>query len=324
MMSACGRGSGLGERVGPIGKENMKNSSLRIVLLGVVCLWLGLVAWAYLGDGRAAAERADYFPYPSAYPAQFMPMVLFVPPPTPEPPTLHVGLEMRWQGQGHLYFDGRYWNPGTHDRRVVDWQIDGDTVRVYNHQWYSPNPFNWPDDEWYCHYNTTTNRQELCSSYSDPAWKWGYPWIFPVDVALANGGTVMIDGQKFDVSGPHSFLSGTGEVAYFWRMVNRERFLIWANGGEWKQYVEAGDAILFYEFTDSRILLHESGERTYYRNDERTDDRVRYESNLIQFSGLRSVDEADADAPAAADAAQLAETMARLGIDAASVGVVAR
>lgn len=114
--------------------------------------------------------------------------------------------------------------------------------------------------------------------------------------------------------GRGSGLSGTGEAAYFRRMVNRERFLFHYSGGEWKQYVEAGDATLFYEFTDSRILLHESIEQTYYRNDERTDDRVRYESNLIRFSGLRSVDEA-------ADAGQLAETMARLGIDAASVGV---
>lgn len=300
----------------------MKDSQQRVVILSIACLWLGLVAWAYLINAPVSAEN-EYFPYP----VQFMPVVVDLPLPTPVPPTLHVGREMRWEGKGTINEGNKYWYPGTHDLRVVDQQIDNDSVRIHNRVWYDPNPFNWEPTDWYCHYNTTTNRVEVCSSTSsDPAWKWGYPWIFPTDIAVVNGGTVKIDGQVFDVTGPHTILTSFGELAYYWKMVNQKRFLYWDNGGEWQQYVEKGDAILFYESRDSGIRIYDYVQRTYYRNGDRTNDRVRYESNLTQFSGLinivrelRGENEADAFPAVAGDAAELADTIERLGIDPASL-----
>lgn len=255
-------------------------------------LFLTLIGWAYLGDAKQLvgdSGESSYYPPPvGPYPAQYLPMLAVIPAPTPTPspqPPLHVGLQLGWEGGGYIRIDGYYWNPGTHERRQVDQQVDADTVRVSGQHWYGPNPFDWPSESWYCHYNVSTQLAESCSSQSDPDWKWGYPWIMPADWRPANGGTINIDGQVFTVSGPHSFVSGTGELAYFWRMVNRDRFLMYYGGGEWKQYVEVGDAILFFEYGGSGMRLYDNVERTYYRNDESTSDTVRYESLLTQFDG---------------------------------------
>ena len=270
---------------------NSRYSGLLLSLFAV--LFLGFVGFAYIGEAITSAagskaEGQESGPYPVLY----LPMLADIPvpteppPPTPAPPTLHVGLQLRWDGQGHIYFDDYYWNPGTHTTRVIDQQVDADTVRVFGEVWYSPNPFDWQDESWYCHYNTLTNRGELCSTQGDAAWKWGYPWILPADVTLVSGGTVVIDGQVFDVTGPYTFLTSYGEQVNFWRLINRDKFLFHYNGGEWKQYVEKGDAALFYEFHVSRILLFSNIKRTYYKNNESTEDNVRYEDNLTRFEGL--------------------------------------
>ena len=202
----------------------------------LICLFLSTVVWAYLGElltSRNPSLFAYYPPPNQPYPIQYIPILANMPAPTatPQPPaTLHVGLNLRWDGQGHLYLDDHYWNPGTHETHNIDRQVDGDTVRISARYWYSPNPFGWQSENWYCHYNTSTNRPELCSFTSDPAWRWGYPWIIPSDWRLASGGTISIDGQGFTVTGPHSFVSGYGELTYFWRLVNNDRFLYHHSG----------------------------------------------------------------------------------------------
>lgn len=251
----------------------------------VLSLFLALVIRAYLGDARQIAGL-DYYPPPvGPYPAQYLPALFNVPAPTPTPPPLHVGLQLAWEGGGHIYIDGYHWSPGTHMRREVDQQVDGDTVRTSNRRWYSPNPFNWPSESWYCHVNTISQLVESCSTQDDPDWKWGHPWIMPVSWRPVSGGTIKIEGKVFTVTGPHSFVSGYGETAYFWRMTNRDRFLVYDSGGEWTQYVEPGDAVLFFDYTGSGILLYDNIKRTYYRNDNPTADYVRYESLLSQFDG---------------------------------------
>ncbi len=256
---------------------------------------LALTAWAYRGDvwrliggNAASASPSDSF---NPYPAQYLPAVLVLPTPSPVPPplaVLHVGLQLRWDGSGYIFFDGYSWRPGTHLTRIIDQQVDSDTVREAGRQWYSPNPLNFSEDNWYCHRNTVTNRAETCSGEDDPAWKWGYPWIMPSDVGLANGQRATIDGQAFDVTGPHTFLTGYGEEATFWRLRNRNRFLYHYSGGEWKQYVEAGDVTLLYE-VGSGILLYDNVKRTYYKNDQSTSNYVQYESLISENAGLLNV-----------------------------------
>lgn len=265
-----------------------------VLVAAALSLFLGFVAWTYLGDVQQLAgdsgESTFYPPPAGPYPAQYLPVLAVIPAPTvppPPPPPLHVGLELGWEGEGYINFEGYHWNPGTHERRQVDQQVDADTVRVSGQFWYAPNPFDWPAENWYCHYNTSTQVAESCSGQDDPAWKWSYPWILSTEWQLV-GGTITIDGQVFTVTGPHSFVSGYGETAYFWRMVNRDRFLIHHNGDEWKQYVEKGDAVMFYEYGGSGILLYNNVKRTWYRNDNWTGDNVRYESLLTQYDG-RSV-----------------------------------
>lgn len=272
------------------------SSKLRTVAIALIVFvsTVGLVS-VYGGDflqlSAAPLQINDDDTIYDPYPVQYLPAVVKIPAPTPTAPplpTLHVGVELQWDGSGYIYFDDHYWSPGTHHNKRVDQQIDGDTVRVYSRFWYSPNPFDWDEETWYCYYNNVTNRPELCSSTDDPGWRWGYPWIMPPDVALENGKTVTIDGQVFDVTGPHELLTGYGELAFFWRLVNRDRFLYHYNGGEWKQYVEVGDAILFYEATSSRLLLYYDITRTYYKNDNWTGDTVRYEALISKYEGLRN------------------------------------
>ncbi len=192
---------------------NQKHRQLFLPIL--VCLFICSIALVYMDDVMSlpneTSERIFYPPPIGQYPAQFLPFLAVIPGPTQTPapvPTLHPGLQLRWDGKGHIYFDNYYWNPGTHEHRVVDRQIDADTVRILARSWYSPNPFNWPEENWYCHYNSHTNHPETCSSQGDPAWKWGYPWILPKELELVNARPVTIDGQSVSVTGPHTYLTG--------------------------------------------------------------------------------------------------------------------
>ena len=272
----------------------------RLALVLCVVALLALAGWAFRGEvgplsgsvaGAAAGEYPGPGPYPGPYPAQYLPAVLLLATPSPVPPpraTLHVGLQLRWDGSGYILLEGYSWRPGTHLTRAVDQQVDGDTVRVSGQQWYSPNPLDFASESWYCHYNTASNRAEMCSGEDDPAWKWGYFWILPAGTALANGQRLTIDGQSFDVSGPHTFLTGYGEEAAFWRLRNRDRFLFFDGGGQWTQYVEAGDVILFYDVANG-MLLYDNIKRTFYKDDASTSDYVQYEELIGQQAGRLSL-----------------------------------
>lgn len=309
----------------------MTDSRRSIVWVLTVLALFTLAGWAFRNDLRLMiggdavnASPSDFSPYPVNY----LPAVIVMPTPSPVPPpvaTLHVGLQLRWDGSGVIYFDGYSWRPGTHLSRIVDQQVDGDTVRLAGHRWYSPNPLDFSEESWYCHYNTGTQQAELCSGESDPAWKWGHPWILPSVVTPSNGQRVTIDGQSFDVTGPHTFLTGYGEQAAFWRLRNREKFLYHYSGGEWKQYVEAGNVTLFYE-VESGILLYDNIKRTYYKNEQSTSNYVQYESLISENAGLMSIAaelrgpalEAVEAAPASAEALEI--YLKQAGIEGTEVG----
>ncbi len=303
------------------------------LVLAVVAL-LALAGWAFRGEvgPLLAGASADTYPgpgpYPGPYPAQFLPAVLLLATPSPVAPpqaTLHVGLQLRWDGSGYILFEGYSWRPGTHETRAVDEQVDGDTVRVAGQLWYSPNPLDFESDSWYCHYNTATNRAEMCSGEDDPSWKWGYTWILPAGTALANGQRLTIDGQSFDISGPHTFLTGYGEEAAFWRLRNRDRFLFFDDGGQWTQYVEAGDVSLYYDI-DNGILLYDNIKRTFYKNGASTSSYVQYEALISRQDGRLSLP-ADLRAPSpngpdagAPSVEALDALLAAAGLDARQLG----
>jgi hypothetical protein len=295
-------------------------------LASVLCVvgLLALAAWAYRGDvwrlvgGNAvsASPSIDFNPYPT----QYLPAVLVLPTPSPVPPplaTLHVGLRLRWDGSGYIFFDGYVWRPGTHLTREIDQQIDSDTVGVSARQWYAPNPLGYDEVSWVCHYNTISNHAEYCSSESDPAWKWGFWWILPADIVPAGGQRVTIDGQVFDVSGPHTMQTGYGEATY-WRLRNRNRFLFHSNGGEWTQYVEASDANLYYEIS-SGMLLYNNIKRTLYKNGESTSNYVQYEELISERSGRNALT-AEGETENTSDV-QLVPLLSAAGIEVSSLAV---
>lgn len=295
-----------------------------------VALLLAVAGLAYRGEIGQMVGNAQAYPvpptdtptpdpYPNGYPPMYLPALLYLPEPTETPPpprTLRLGLNVRWDGQGRVYFDGYTWWPGTHLTRRVDQQIDGDTVGVRADHWYSPNPFSWEDESWYCRYNTLSNHSEGCDTTDDPAWKWGFYWIMPAEVTFAAGRNVTIDDEVFTVSGPHSFELGNGETAYFWRLRNRDRFLMHADGGEWTQYVEAGDAELFYE-VGSGLLLRSQVERTLYKNGNSTSNVVRYDQEVSSRGDVTMMAGDLAMTPAApqATADELARVLEENGLD---------
>lgn len=303
----------------------MSDSRRSSVLALSVIVLLAVAGWAFraelgrlIGGDVAAAERADG--YPGAYPGQYLPAVMLLPTPSPMPPPwslLHVGLRLRWDGSGYIFFDGYSWRPGTHLTRAVDSQVDGDTVEISGRQWYSPNPLGFDEESWICHYNTVSNRAEYCSGEDDPAWKWGYWWILPSDIVPVGGERITVDGQVFDVSGPHTMQTGYGEATY-WRLRNRSRFLFYSDGGEWTQHVEAGDANLYYE-VGSGMLIYNNIKRTYYKNGESTSNYVQYEELISQRSGRGSVSIEGANA--ATSDAQLAALLSAAGIKFSSLAV---
>ena len=301
----------------------MKTSHRDLSLALAVLVLLAVAAWAYRGDlwplvagNVAMAEQSDS--YPGSYPSQYLPAVMVLPTSSPVPPpmaTLHVGLQLRWDGSGYIAYDGYVWRPGIHLTREIDQQIDGDTVGVSARQWYSPNPFDYDEESWSCHYNTASNRAEYCSGEDDPAWKWGYWWILPSDMVPAGGERMDIDGQTFDVSGPHTMQTGYGEATY-WRLRNRNRFLFHSDGGEWTQYVEVGGANLYYE-VGSGMLLYHNVKRTLYKNGESTSNYVQYEELISQRAGRGPT--SDVVAPATTADAQWAALVSAAGIKLSSL-----
>ena len=223
-------------------------------------------------DGsRATVQEYDYRVY--------LPLVM-----KPRLP-LFIGLQLRWDGAGYIR-GSEYYDIGVHEERELDAMTDADTIRSHNHQWYDPNPLDFDPTTWYTYYSVSTGYFKSSSLPADPSWKWGYYWILPYDWQWSNGQTVSIDGQAFTVSGPHSGYTAFGQAVQYWRLVNLNRFLFWDGGGDWRQYVHAGDAILWYDSGNTRLLLHGDVLRRYYYQGSETSDTVQYITNLTSSNAF--------------------------------------
>jgi hypothetical protein len=193
---------------------------------------------------------------------------------------LFVGLELRWDGEGYIRGDYDNFDVGVHTERNCNGLTDPDTIRCHSDQWYDPNPEGWESESWDDYYSVSTGHFRSSSVPSDPSWKWGNPWILPYEWSFHNGQTFSLFGQDFLVSGPHTGYTAFGQAVQYWKLVNKDRFLHWDGGGDWKAYVRAGDATLHYHAGSTRLLLHRDLRRTGYYKGDRTNETVQYITNL--------------------------------------------
>jgi hypothetical protein len=198
---------------------------------------------------------------------------------------LFVGLNLSWDGNGYIR-GSEYADIGSHETRVLDALTEPDTIRSNSHQWYDPNPYGWEDEYWTSYYSVLTGLWKGSSTPGDPSWKWGYYWFLPYNLNLSNGMIVWIDNQDFSVSGPHTGITPWGHTIHYWQLVNRHKFLIWDDGGDWKQYVHVGEAILHYDAGSSRLLLYNNVKRHFYYEGDLTQDSVQYIDNLTAANSI--------------------------------------
>jgi hypothetical protein len=200
---------------------------------------------------------------------------------------LFVGLELRWDGSGYVR-GSEYYNIGYHIERDCDGLTAPDTIRCQSHSWYAPNPLDFESESWNSYYSVSTGNFKSSSVPADPSWKWSHPWVLPYGWELRNGDTFRIDGRRFKVTGPHSGYTAFGQAVQYWRLVNKDKFLYWDGGGNWKQYVQSGDVTLRYDAGNARLLLHRNILRTFYYKGDRTNDTVQYITNLTSANAFGS------------------------------------
>lgn len=192
---------------------------------------------------------------------------------------LYVGLDLRWDGTGYLNV-GQYYEPGWHMTMNLDAVTSPGVVRARHHLWYNPDPLNFGESYYDSFYSLATGRFLSSSGTQNPAWKWENPLIVPYDINFYDGQTISVDGQPFLVSGPHSGYTSFGQPVQYWELTNRDRFLFYDDGGEWTQYVHAGEAKLRYDAGATRLLIYRNVLRRYYQNGNTSNYTVRYVFNL--------------------------------------------
>ncbi len=198
---------------------------------------------------------------------------------------LFVGLNLRWDGNGYIR-GSEYADVGYHETSIFDALTESDTIRSNSHAWYNPNPYGWEDGYWTSYYSVLTGVWKGSSSPGDPSWKWGYNWFLSYGLQLSNNMTVFIDNQAFTVTGPYTGITTWGRTIQYWQFVNQNRFLFWDDGGDWKQYVHVGEAILRYDAGSSRLLLYSNIKRRWYYQGQLTQDSVQYIENFTAASSI--------------------------------------
>ena len=201
---------------------------------------------------------------------------------------LFVGLKVRWDSVGYLR-GSRHEDVGYRYEWNADNLTEGDTIRVKASVRYSPNPQDFPNEDFDLFYSATTGFFRTSDSPGDPTWKWGKPQFLSYDLELTNKQTISIDNQKFEVSGPLSGYTTYGKSIEYWELVNVEKFLFYENG-KFKQYVNKGDAVLRYHTGSSRLLIYSSVRRQFYYDGDNTGDTVQYIEQLSSSTALEGGD----------------------------------
>jgi len=198
---------------------------------------------------------------------------------------LFISLYARWDSNGYIRGNENY-NLGYHEIRNLDLLTPGDNFRSNNQAWYDPNLFSWPYEYWYSYYDVASGEFISSSDPGDPSWKWVHDWLLAYSLQFQNGQTVYIDNQAFIVSGPISGYTSFGTSVQYWEFVNRDQFLFWDDGGNWKQYVNKGEAILRYDAGNSRLLLYANVKRHYYYQGNPYPETVQYIDLLIVANSI--------------------------------------
>jgi hypothetical protein len=198
---------------------------------------------------------------------------------------MFVGLELKWDD--YTYIRGsEYNNIVSHHERTLDQLTDADTIRGYNYIWYSVNPYGWEPLTYYSYYSVTTGYWKFNSIPDDPSYKWNYPAILPYDWQLSDGQTFSIEGQVFNVSGPHSGYTAFGKQVFYWELVNRDKFLYWDGGGDWTQYIHPGDITIKYDTGNTRVYFYSNILRRIYFQGQFYGDTIQYIKNLMSANSF--------------------------------------
>ncbi len=197
---------------------------------------------------------------------------------------LYLGFKARWDGFGYLRLDVNE-TVGQHVTMHLD-QVKGDAGRIFNVNWYDPDPYKWGSEQYYTYYSLSSGEFLSASIPTDPAWKWGSPWILPFNVYFQDGQIVDLYGQKFLVSGPLAGFTAFSEPVWYWELVNVERFTMWDDGGNWTQVIEVGDAKLHYDAGGTRLRFHYDIKRTLYEKGKRTKFTVQYIIDLTSSTSF--------------------------------------
>lgn len=198
---------------------------------------------------------------------------------------MFVGLQATWDGRGYIR-GTEYGDVGNHATLSCDGLTDPDTIRCNWRAWYNPNPYGWPEDAWTRYYSVSTGDYNSGTNPGDPSWKWGDPWRMPYGSQFTNGQTVSISGQSFRVSGPLWGYTAFGVHIQYWELVNLDRFLMWDGGGDWKQYVHAGEAKLRYQVGGAFLRIYSDVLRRDYYRGTLQGDTVQYITNLTSTSAI--------------------------------------
>jgi hypothetical protein len=198
---------------------------------------------------------------------------------------LFVGLKLGWDGNGYIR-GSEYYDIGTHETDNLDALTESDTIRFNGHAWYDPDPIGFGADDWTSYYSVVTGLWKGSSSPGDPSWKWGYPWFLSYTLQLSNNKTISLDNQPFTVTGPFVGTTSWGHSIQYWQFVNQKKFLLWSDGGDWTQYIYAGEAIFRFDAGTSRLLLYSNVKRHIYYKGKFQQDTIQYIDNLSYSTSI--------------------------------------
>jgi hypothetical protein len=198
---------------------------------------------------------------------------------------LFVGLQVRYDGMGYLR-GSEYEDIGWHETISLDALTDPDTIQAQFHAWYDPDPLEFGDDSSVSYYSVSTGEWLASSVPDDPSWKWGASWKLAYDATFTNGSTIQIDGQKFIVKGPTPGTTSYGKPITYWEFVNQNKILYYDDRSDWKQYINAGEAILRYDAGSSGLRIYRNIKRHFYYQGDDTGDSVQYILNLTAANSL--------------------------------------
>jgi len=111
----------------------------------------------------------------------------------------------------------------------------------------------------------------------------------------------MINGQAFLVSGPYSGYTAFGQAVQYWQLTNRDKFLLWDDGGDWKEYVHPGEITLRYDAGITRLLIYNNELRRWYYRGNLTSDTIQWIDNLTSTNAWPTTNSMQHDSSSPAD-----------------------